>query len=234
VEVASCGATAEDNESRLFSTFCPKAIGLKGTKLPDTTFSRPVVIELTRRLPGERAKSFRYVDDEEFATLRRKLARWAGDSGERLAKAEPVMPNGFENRLAANWHLLFAIADLAGGSWPKTIRKAAEAFAKTEFGTSRGVELLADIRRAFVDSQQDRMSSVALIGMLVSEQDRPWSEWSRGKPLTQRQLAGLLKDFKIFPPNVRLADGTTPKGYQLASFEDAFRLAKSSSGSNLP
>jgi hypothetical protein len=131
------------------------------------------------------------------------------------------MPEGFENRLAANWRLLLATADLAENNWPIAARKAAVAVSQIETSASRGVELLIDIRRAFETACVERLSSEALIGMLVAEADRPWGDWHRGKPLSQRQLAGLLRDFKISSRNIRVGASVT-KGYEISSFTDAF------------
>jgi hypothetical protein len=82
----------DDNEPRLFSTFCPKAIGLKGKQLPDTTASRAIVVELRRKLADERVADFRHVDDTGLSELRRKLCRWAIDNGEALSKTDPTLP----------------------------------------------------------------------------------------------------------------------------------------------
>jgi hypothetical protein len=52
-------------------------------------------------------------------------------------------------------------------------------------------------------------------------ESRPWPEWKSGKPITTRQLATLLKPFKIEPKNIRI--GTEiQKGYELEQFTDAF------------
>ncbi len=100
----------ETNEPRLFSTFCPRAIGLKGRKLPDTTLSRSIVITMKRKLPGESAEDFEHVDDTEFQVLRRKLARWANDHGDKVIGVRPDLPEGFINRVAGNWRPLLASA----------------------------------------------------------------------------------------------------------------------------
>ena len=50
---------------------------------------------------------------------------------------------------------------------------------------------------------------------------RRWPPYS-GKPLTQAQLAKLLKPFKVAPKQVRF-DVLTFKGYKLADFDNAFR-----------
>jgi len=43
-----------------------------------------------------------------------------------------------------------------------------------------------------------------------------------GGAITQKQLAGLLRPYRIESKSVRLPDGRTPKGYDRPQFEDAF------------
>jgi hypothetical protein len=52
---------------------------------------------------------------------------------------------------------------------------------------------------------------------------RPWAEWGRRrKPISQNQVARLLKPFGIVPGSIRLPDKSTPKGYLLKQFIEAF------------
>jgi hypothetical protein len=141
-----------------------------------------------------------------------------------LKNAAPKMPAGFENRTGDNWHLLLAIADLAGGEWPEKARQAANAIANVmDAGDlSVSVRLLADIKTIFEEQGTDRIASGELVGILGAMEDRPWPEWKGGKPITQNSLAKLLKPFWIFPDSVRTSATKTPKGYQLAHFRDAF------------
>ena len=76
----------DEHEPRLFATFCPKAIGLKGKKVPDTTASRAIAIELKRKLAHEEVTDFRHVDDSGLQELRQKLLRWAVDNVGDIAK----------------------------------------------------------------------------------------------------------------------------------------------------
>src|SRR5262249_21531359 len=115
----------DDSTPHPFPTFGPKAIGMKGRKLPDTTLSRCIIIEIKRKKASERAEHFRHVDDEGLAELRRKCMRWSIDNIEALRDVEPPMPPGFDNRLGDNWRLMFAIADKIGGEWPERARQAA-------------------------------------------------------------------------------------------------------------
>jgi putative DNA primase/helicase len=40
--------------------------------------------------------------------------------------------------------------------------------------------------------------------------------------MTQRQLAGRLRGFGVLSKSIRLPDGSTPKGYELSQFDEAF------------
>lgn len=67
---------------------------------------------MQRKLAGEKADDFDHIDNADLKELRRKLLRWAEDNGEQLASADPTIPDGFHNRVRANWKLLLAIAEL--------------------------------------------------------------------------------------------------------------------------
>jgi len=196
---------------------------MKGRRLPDTTLSRCIIIELKRKKPSESAERFRHIDDADLGKLRRQARRWTMDHIEALKTAEPDIPPGFDNRLEDNWRLLFAIADLAGGEWPEKARQTAITVAKVldPGDMSIGAKVLADIKAIFAERGKDRIASAELAAALGAMEERPWPEWKGGKPITQSGLAKLLKPFGIITTNIRLGDAT-PKGYQLAHFQDAF------------
>ena len=56
------------------------------------------------------------------------------------------------------------------------------------------------------------MTSEDIVKALGDMADRPWPTWKRGKPITQRQVARMLKGFDIKPQNIKI-DGKVPKGY---------------------
>ena len=214
----------ETYEPYPFSTFAPKAIGMKGRNLPDTTVSRAVIVEMQRKLPGERVMDFDHIDDTSLKELRCKLLRWAEDNGKQLTSDVPTIPDGFHNRVRANWKLLLAIAELAGAA--SKARKAALAVEKIQatFETSLGVELLHDIR-AFFEATPDRdtVFTKELIDWLAADPERPWVAYGRArKPITDRQIAKLLGDYRIISGTVRVG-ATTNKGYQRGHFEEAWR-----------
>ncbi len=84
----------ETHDPRLYSTFAPKAVGLKGMKLPDTTLSRTLALILRRKTPDEVVADFKNEDNEAFAVLRRKLRRWAADYAEALRTASLLSLKG--------------------------------------------------------------------------------------------------------------------------------------------
>jgi putative DNA primase/helicase len=218
----------DDHVPHAFPTFCPKAIGMKGRKLPDTTLSRAIIVEMKRKKATEKVNThFRSIDDAGLAELRRRALRWADDSGEKLQDAEPNMPPGFDNRLGDNWHLLLAIADYAGGEWPGKARKAAAKLSKVADIASTNALMLADIKAVFDGPEKgiepfERVSSAELAETLGNMKDRPWAEWKSGKPITQVQLARVLKDFGIYPENIKLSSGAVVRGYLRSQFEDAW------------
>jgi hypothetical protein len=212
-----------DKTPYAFSTFCPKAIGMKGRKLPDTTMSRCIIIEPKRKRPSDPVDHFNHRDDAELATLRRRAQRWTMDNVTTLKTAVPELPPGFDNRLGDNWRLMLAIADLAGGEWPGQARQAAAAVAKVaEAGMSVGVRLLADIREIFASKAIGRIPSAELVERLTEIEGHPWAEWKGGKPITQNGLALLLAPFAITSSNIRIGANRVSKGYQAAQFQDAF------------
>src|SRR5215472_8919501 len=210
----------DTNEPRRFSTFCPKAIALKGRKMPDTMLSRTIFIEMKRRLRSENVNHFRHTDDVGFARMRSQLARWAEDHGEILGAALPDQPEGFINRTASNWQLMFAIADSLGEG--ERARAVAQRIAGATDMASAGVALLQDINTMFEASTLDYLTSKTIIERLTADPEKPWAEWSRGKPITEKGVAALLHEYRIFSRTVGPQDARA-KGYRKADFEDAWQ-----------
>jgi putative DNA primase/helicase len=214
----------DENQVKLFSTFAPKAVGLKGKKIPDTTASRAIVIEMSRKLPDEVVENFDHIDNPEFEEIRARALRWTEDNLERLKGADPALPDGFMNRLGANWRLMIAIADAAGGDWPKKARKSAAVIAKNKatIDAGRGVELLADTRDVFDRLGVDRLLSRKLIEELAVDPEKPWAEYRPGKQITQKQMANLLRPYFITSSPIWIGD-VSARGYMRSQFEDAWK-----------
>src|SRR5437879_1955798 len=213
----------EKNSVPAFKAFPPAAFAGIGS-LPATLNTRSIHIHLVKALPGEIFTPFDENNVEIETTLGRKLARWAQDNFAALQACKPIMPPGAHNRLADNWRPLFAIAQVAGGDWP---RRALEAFnhltaRKDPNAQSFGIRLLSDIRKIFTESGSDRLTSKQLVDSLCDLPDGIWLEANKGgKPISETWLGRQLSRFEINPQPFRLGD-TVSRGYQLADFTDAF------------
>lgn len=209
----------ESLEPARFTTWAPKVIALIG-KLPPTLASRSIHIEMRRMAPAESVEPVR-LERLDFTEQVAAVARWAQDHDLALRDAEPGMPGSLFGRRADNWRHLIAIADLAGGSWPARARRAAETLTAQGSEQTTGILLLEDIKVIFAEKAEDKITSSALVERLVDIETRPWGEWSRGKPITVRQVARLLAPFGIGPAKIRIGT-TTLQGYRLEAFEDTF------------
>jgi putative DNA primase/helicase len=205
---------------RRFSTWCPKAIATI-RDLADTLEDRSIMIPLQRKPKAAEVARLRKRDCLEFSTLRQRAARWAQDSFNVLAAdPDPDMPDELNDRAADNWRPLIAIADLAGADWPRRARDAARALSGVGHeAKSINVELLADIKLAFGEAES--MWSIDLVAALNADQERPWATWNKGKPISQKQLANLLKPFEVISEAIWI-NGSSAKGYKRVRFEDVW------------
>jgi putative DNA primase/helicase len=219
----------DDHEPRAFSTYGACAIALIG-KLPATLHDRSApVVDLQRRLRTEKVESFRLDRTQALDDLASKAARWALDNAEKINSTDPKLPDGLFNRDADNWRPLLAIADAAGGQWPDRARKAAALCCQIDTDEVGQTEaLLADIREAFNETMMGEtkaateISSADLVRRLVEMEGRPWAEVGKSrKPLTQNQLARLLKKVGIGPIDVGQKTNRL-KGYKRERFANAF------------
>jgi hypothetical protein len=210
----------EDYEPRQFSTWAPAAIAMIG-HLPATLDDRSIAIRLKRCKPNERVEGFRSDRVTELHTLARQAARWVNDQSAILTAADADMGN-LINRAADNWRPLFAIADTAGGDWPRLARSIARSVESAKQDQSTRVMLLSDIRDTLrTRNHSDRITSSELATTLAQLEGRPWAEWRNGKPLTAAALARTLSPFNIVPTTHRFGVETF-KGYLYSDFADAF------------
>lgn len=213
----------DDHEPREFSVWGAKAFALIG-KLPSTLEDRTIVIPMKRKLLNEKVDRLRSRCRDQVKPLRQKCVRFAADIRLQIQQAEPPLPEELNDRGQDIWEPLLAIADVAGGNWPKRARQAAVALSGGDGADddSFNVQLLADIRKVFTVKPYDRIPTVELIDALIGMEERPWGEANRGKPITARWLAAKLKLFGIVRGTKR-SGGSTFKGYTLAQFVDVFQ-----------
>jgi hypothetical protein len=217
-----CVRAGNDYELRDYPVFSPKALAGIG-KLPDTVADRSISIVLKRRLPSESVQRFRHREAEAKAKpVRSKCAAWAAGGNDWLADARPDIPAELDDRAADGWEPLLAIADAAGGDWPKRARSAALALSggAAKEDESLGPMLLRDVAAVLGDRNDSNIFTADLLKALFAVEEGPWGDLS-GKPLDARKLASRLKPYGIRPHTVRVGDKTA-KGYSAEDFNDAF------------
>ncbi len=203
----------------VYNVWCPKVVALIG-ELPSTLRDRSIRICLERKRPHEVVAPLDAAAIARLKKLPTCAVTWLAEKFKQIAAANPAMPAGVINRTCDNWRTLIAIADAAGGRWPELARSlAVKAAAETE--SSPGVLLLHDIRQVAQDEGADRLATANLLDALNSNEDMPWGDWNKGRPLTAAQLAQMLRPFNIHPRTIRFGTDTA-KGYYLSDFEDAF------------
>jgi hypothetical protein len=75
----------------------------------------------------------------------------------------------------------------------------------------------------FLAKGGDRITGKELIAALNELEDRPWSEWNRGRPMSQSQLSRRIGEYGIVSGNIKTGFGAeTAKGFYFRKFEDAF------------
>jgi len=188
--------------------------------LPDTIEDRAVIIPMRRRAPGEPVQSWRRRRVvPQLRALGDRLHEAVRAHVEELHDAEPDLP--VEDRAADCWEPLVAIADAAGGSWPDRARRACLVLGgevEPDEATS-GERLLSDLREVWND--EPHFATAELLRRLHALEESPWGDWY-GRPLSARDLAKLLRPYRIKSRSVRLPDGSTPKGYSRTDLEDAW------------
>ena len=209
-------------EPRKFSTWAPKALSGIGS-VPGTIEDRALMLHLRRKLPGEKVARLRHADPGTFERVSGQLARFAEDAEEVVRRCRPDLPEALNDRAADNWEPLLAIAAAAGGEWPRKALAAALALnTKADDSASVAEELLSDVRDVLAARGGDRITTADLLAGLTEDQEAPWLTYNRGKPLSARQLARKLGGFGIVSKTIRVG-GSTPKGYLIADFADAFK-----------
>jgi Protein of unknown function (DUF3631)/DnaB-like helicase N terminal domain len=212
----------ETYEPRCFSTWSPKVIALIGN-LPATLEDRSILISMRRKSAKEKVERLRFDRLQELEPLRRRVARWASDNLNALRSADASVPEALHDRARDNWRPLLAIADLCGSTWPNDARWAALTLSgdSDEREGSPAVQLLSDLRVLYEARQVERLPSDEIVRELIAQEDRPWPEWRKGKPLTATQLAALLRPFDVRPRELWVS-GRNLRGYLRADLEDAF------------
>lgn len=221
--IARCVGDAKAMKVQRFTVFAPVALAGIAGHMPATITTRAVTIHMRKRAPGERVEQFRERQAAKLAApVRDALAEWVVSAMGDLLDAEPDMPEGVVDRPAEVWEALLAIADAAGGDWPKRAREACEHFVLKSNGNGQsfGVKLLADMHRIFGDAKA--MPTAEVIEKLIALPESMWADLG-GKPLDARRLAKALKAYEVEPVPYRDGDGTV-RGYTVHAAQSSVGL----------
>jgi hypothetical protein len=220
-----------DGKPYEFDPFCFKIInGIDVLPhLDPATRTRCITTEMLPKLSNEPVTHKKHAArDERFPNLRRKWMRWAIDDMAAVRDADPPMPEGFADRLADNYALLFAIADLAGDGWPERMRKAAVKLSREHNKPSLGRRCFMQFYEflsthgVFGSTGTLLITAEQLEKLFAATQEDDWCNYlGSGRPINHWQISGLLRPYYrgpnprplIHPP------GRTARGFDAAWFE---------------
>lgn len=209
-----------------FSTFAPVAMAGLG-ELPDTIRTRSVVIPMRRRRADETVEPYRERQNgRELEATRDRVAAWARTAAKSIGAPWPEMPEGIADRDADVWEPLLAVADAAGGEWPRLARDAALVILRDAHDrpASLGIRLLADVRRVFDKGGDVRLRSTELLHELVGLEEAPWADLG-GKGAIDSRFLGRTFDGYGIPPAHPIRFGGSigvAKGWDRRDFADAW------------
>ena len=159
----------------------------------------------------------------ELEMLHRQMKRWSTDHIQHLENHYLDPPEQLNDRQADNWSPLFAIAMELGEPWPQKTIEASLALSNEDPAEKEGndVLLLGDMKAMFQSQKMDRLASKEICGLLKNLEDRPWSDYHHGRPISPLDLSKIFSNFGIKRTTFK-EGGKSHKGYLLADFQDAF------------
>lgn len=223
----------DDHAPTKFSTWAPMVLAGIGGRMPDTTRSRCIALQMRRKLKTESVERITRVTKREGAALGARAKRWATDNEELIRAADEACietnPDGSwladvpDERDSDNWRSLVSVAQVIGGAWWQTAKDAAlrATVESGELDEEPSVLLLGDLRTIFED--EDKMRTALIIERLLSDDfaERPWRSWSKGRPLAPKSLASLLRGYKVRSVDIGPKGGRV-KGYTRRDLEPAW------------
>jgi hypothetical protein len=220
---------AEGYEMQQLHVFFPTAFAGHG-RLPACLADRSILINLEPKPPGSPCQPFRFYDALKLARpISLDLREWGGKNYETMCAIAPYrqdqFPPGLTSRQQDCAEPLLHIADFIGGEWPQRARQAlVNAFALAAFEDFyHSSQILSDLRDAFAEKGNPGWISTAdLLAFLHTMEDRTWDDWSKGKPMKPKDLAGLLAPFGIHSHNHRTSPDKVIKGYNLEDFQESW------------
>lgn len=195
-----------------FDAFGPKALAGIGNCLPDTTADRAIPIVLERKARSVLKERYRIrLHEDEAEAVRGRLAS-AVAAHQDAAEAWPRLPDELNDRQQDIWEPMLALADAAGGTWPKRARRAAVHLHAAQDDTeSTSSRLLEDLRTIFRPRDDDgellpvveKMLTKDIVSALNILEESPWSDWRGGNGITSNAVAKILKSYGVASEHMR-------------------------------
>jgi len=101
------------------------------------------------------------------------------------------------SRLEDNWRIQFAVADLAGGSWPKMARNAAIKLSREQSKPGRLERLLTALYELFA-IHGPALLLTEIQTLLTADQDSEWADFNGpNRPISTTQIGRILSRVDI-------------------------------------
>lgn len=199
-----------------FPVWCAKAIAGIGNQ-DDTLTSRSIVVTLRRKLITEKVKPVRFNMHQLHEGARDVLATWAANFQPVSDKEmEPILKTTTDRGID-NWLPIGIIAQRIG--WLERAQAALQAIdaRNSSDPESDGIELLNDVRTVVNASIKPEWASSDLYQEVVYHEDRDWSCYNYGRPISRKKFTQMLSAFGVKP-----AKRQKYNVFYVADLEDAF------------
>jgi Protein of unknown function (DUF3631) len=148
---------------KLFPTFCPKVLALKGKIHDDSLQERVIEIRLARVVEGD-LEDVDFWDDyndhrEIFLSCIRRFKRAVMDSVEAFKSLQPNLPKFSNGRVKQNWKPLWKFAELAGGDWCDKLEKSITECERESLREPPFTEYLLKALKEFCEEYQEKHKS---------------------------------------------------------------------------
>jgi hypothetical protein len=158
------------------------------------------------------------------------METFAGDHFDQIQKAfeayngqRQILP-GLSPHQQDSAKVMIALAETLGGPWPQKARAGLLEVFQAQQDQSSSIQLLYDIRDVFARyGNPERIFTAEVLDHLHNLDERTWSEFSKGEPMTAQALAKMLgKFFNISPRSQRRGKKEKLRGYQRSDFLEAW------------
>jgi hypothetical protein len=187
----------DDHQVTKFRCFAPVAIAAIGN-VPATIVDRGFTIKMARKGKGENAQRLDRQARAALTAFPPRLARWAEDHRGMLQELMVDAPESLSDRQREISEPLLMIAELAGGTWPATVREAILKIcsASDAEASDRRERFLAAVWALYTPGV-DFLTLKEIVSRLLVDDDSEWHEATKGKVLNAVWLARGLKSFGV-------------------------------------